>query len=38
VNKELNLVTDWMDIPITFRTRCYECGKEILLGRAFWSE
>lgn len=27
-----------MDIPITFRTRCYECGEEILPGRAFWSE
>jgi hypothetical protein len=38
VNKELNVVTDWMDIQITFRTRCYECGKEILPGRAFWSE
>jgi signal transduction histidine kinase len=22
-----------MDIPITFRTRCYECGEEILPGR-----
>jgi hypothetical protein len=38
MNKELNVVTDWMDVPITFRTRCYECGKEILPGRAFWSE
>jgi hypothetical protein len=38
VNKELNVVTDWMDIPITFRTRCYECDEEILPGRAFWSE
>jgi len=38
VNKELDVVTDWMDIPITFRTRCYECGEEILPGRAFWSE
>lgn len=38
MNKKLNAVTDWMDIPITFRTRCYECGKEILPGRAFWSE
>jgi len=38
VNKELNVVTDWTDIPITFRTRCYECGKEILPGRVFWSE
>jgi hypothetical protein len=35
---ELNVVTDWMDIPITFRTRCDECGEEILPGRAFWSE
>ena len=38
MNKELDVVTDWMDIPITFRTRCYECGEEILPGRAFWSE
>jgi hypothetical protein len=38
VNKELNVVTDWMNIPITFRTRCYECGEEILPGRVFWSE
>jgi hypothetical protein len=38
VNKELNVVIDWTDIQITFRTRCYECGKEILPGRAFWSE
>ena len=38
MNKELNVVTDWTDIPITFRTRCYECGKEILPGRVFWSE
>lgn len=33
MNKELNVVTDWMGITITFRTRCYECGKEILPGR-----
>jgi hypothetical protein len=38
VNKELNVVTDWIDIPITFTTRCYECDEEILPGRAFWSE
>jgi hypothetical protein len=34
----LNVVTDWTDIPITFRTKCYDCGKEILPGRVFWSE
>ncbi|HYA84293.1 MAG TPA: hypothetical protein VEH06_12710 [Candidatus Bathyarchaeia archaeon] len=38
MNKELNVITDWTDIPITFRTRCYECGEEILPGRAFGSE
>ena len=38
MNKELNVVKDWTDIPITFRTMYYECGKEILPGRVFWSE
>jgi hypothetical protein len=37
VNRELNVVTDWVEIPITFRSICYECGKEILPGPAFWS-
>ena len=38
MNKELNVVKDWTDIPKTFRTMYYECGKEILPGRAFWSD
>lgn len=29
---------DWTEIPITFRAKCYECGKEILPGPAFWSD
>ncbi len=27
-----------MEIPITFRAKCYECGNEVLPGPAFWSE
>jgi hypothetical protein len=38
VNRELNVVTDWVEIPITFRSICCECGKEILPGQAFWSK
>jgi hypothetical protein len=37
VNRELNVATDWTEIPITFRAKCYECGKEVLAGPAFWS-
>ena len=34
----MNVATDWAEIPITFRAKCYECGKEILPGPAFWSD
>ena len=38
MNRELNVVTDWIQNPITFRIKCYECGKEVLPGPAFWSK
>jgi hypothetical protein len=38
VIRELNVVTDWVDIPISFRSICYECGKEVLPWPAFWSK
>jgi hypothetical protein len=34
----LNDLAGWLEIPITFRAKCYECGKEILPGPAFWSD
>jgi len=27
-----------LEIPITFRAKCYECGEEILPGPAYWSD
>ena len=38
MNRELNVVADWVEIPISFRSICYECGKEVLPGPAFWSK
>lgn len=34
----MNVATEWTEIPITFRAKCYECGKEIVPGPAFWSD
>ncbi len=34
----MNDISDWTEIPITFRAKCYDCGKEILPGPAFWSD
>ncbi|HEY7570120.1 MAG TPA: hypothetical protein VH796_02005 [Nitrososphaeraceae archaeon] len=31
-------ITDWIEIAITFNTKCNECGKAILPGKAFWSK
>ena len=31
-------IIDWFQIKITFKIKCYKCGKEILPGQAFWSE
>jgi hypothetical protein len=31
------LITDWIQILITFRSACYHCRKEISPGQAFWS-
>ena len=31
-------ITDWREIAITFNTKCNECGKDILSGKAFWSK
>jgi hypothetical protein len=31
------LITDWIQILITFRSACYHCRKEISPGKAFWS-
>jgi hypothetical protein len=30
-------IADWIEIAITFNTKCYECGKEVLPGMVFWS-
>ena len=30
-------IKDWLKIRISFRTKCLECGKDILPGQAFWS-
>ena len=30
-------ITDWIEIAITFNTKCNECGKDVLSGKAFWS-
>ena len=30
-------ITDWIEIAITFNTKCNECGKDVLPGKAFWS-
>jgi hypothetical protein len=30
-------IIDWIEITITFNTKCNECGKDILPGKAFWS-
>jgi hypothetical protein len=30
-------ITDWIEIAITFNTKCNECGKDVLPGMAFWS-
>lgn len=31
------IITDWIEIAITFNTKCNECGKDVLPGKAFWS-
>ena len=31
------IITDWTEISITFKTKCNECGKDVLPGMAFWS-
>jgi hypothetical protein len=28
---------DWVQILVTFRSTCCRCGKEVLPGKAFWS-
>jgi len=30
-------ITDWIEIAITFNTKCNECGKDVLPGMVFWS-
>lgn len=30
-------IKDWLKIRISFRTKCLECGKDILPGQALWS-
>ena len=30
-------ITDWIEITITFNTKCNACGKDVLPGKAFWS-
>jgi hypothetical protein len=31
-------ITDWIEIAITFNTKCNECGKGVLPGMALWSK
>jgi hypothetical protein len=30
-------VPDWLEITITFKAKCNECGKDVLPGKALWS-
>ena len=30
-------ITDWLEIAITFNSKCNECGKDVLPGKALWS-
>jgi hypothetical protein len=30
-------ITDWIEIAITFNTKCNECGIDVSPGMAFWS-
>lgn len=30
-------ITDWIEITITFNTKCNKCGKDVSPGKAFWS-
>jgi hypothetical protein len=30
-------VIDWLEITITFNAKCNECGKDVLPGKALWS-
>jgi hypothetical protein len=30
-------IIDWIEISITFNTKCNECDKDILPGKDFWS-
>ena len=30
-------IKDWLKIRISFRTKCLECGKDIVPGQALWS-
>ena len=30
-------ITDWIEIAITFNTKCNRCGKDVIPGKAFWS-
>jgi hypothetical protein len=32
-----SVVTDWLEITITFNAKCNECGKDVLPGKALWS-
>jgi hypothetical protein len=31
-------VTDWLEITITFKAKCNECGKDVLPRKALWSK
>jgi hypothetical protein len=30
-------ITDWLEITITFKAKCNECGKDVLPGKTLWS-
>ena len=36
--EDSDILTDWVEIPITSRAKCSECGNEIMPGLALWSK
>jgi hypothetical protein len=37
LRKDSTQITDWIQIRITFKSKCIECGKDISPGIACWS-
>jgi hypothetical protein len=34
----MTITYEWLEITITFNTKCNECGKDVLPGKALWSK